>query len=91
MPSVHMVLLTSLKSILMFTLQGLRCETAEEFRWSLMNPYSERFPWAGCTPIGPTWSGHDDVLKKKHYNGLSTKQSKSFESVKGLKLILLHD
>ncbi|KAI3977608.1 hypothetical protein MKX01_000521 [Papaver californicum] len=59
--------------------EGLICETAEEFRESLVNPYSERFTWAGSTPRGPTWSN------------FPLKKTKSAEGAKGLKLILLHN
>ncbi|CDP19317.1 unnamed protein product [Coffea canephora] len=71
--------------------EGLRCETAEEFRESLVNPFSERFLWTASSPRGPTWSCLDDVvLREKYYNGPSRKQSK-LEPAKGLKLILLHN
>ncbi|KAI3991429.1 hypothetical protein MKX01_006728 [Papaver californicum] len=73
--------------------EGLICETAEEFRESLVNPYSERFMWAGSTPRGPTWSSFNDtsVLKEKCYQDFPLKKTKSAEGAKGLKLILLHN
>ncbi|KAI3892699.1 hypothetical protein MKW92_051735 [Papaver armeniacum] len=72
--------------------EGLICETAEEFRESLVNPYSERFMWAGSTPRGRTWSSFNDtpVLRETCYLGFPAKKRKSAESAKGLKLILLH-
>lgn len=71
--------------------QGLICETAQEFRNSLVNPFSERFLWADSSPRGQTWSVIDDVeLKDKYYRSPSKKSSKG-ESTKGLKLILVHN
>ncbi|KAL3830270.1 hypothetical protein ACJIZ3_019072 [Penstemon smallii] len=72
--------------------EGVICETAEEFRGSLVNPFSERFLYADSSPRGPTWSCADDaVLKEKYYPSPSKKLSKSGDGVKGLKLILLHN
>ncbi|PIN10905.1 hypothetical protein CDL12_16507 [Handroanthus impetiginosus] len=72
--------------------EGVVCETAEEFRRSLVNPFSSRFLYSNSSPIGPTWSCADDtVLKEKYYPSPSRKLSKSGEGVKGLKLILLHN
>nr|DAD39280.1 TPA_asm: hypothetical protein HUJ06_013603 [Nelumbo nucifera] len=72
--------------------EGLICETAEEFRESLVNPYSERFLWVDSTPRGPTWSCSDDVvLKEKYYRFPMKKTSKPAESARGLKLILFHN
>ncbi|RZC73480.1 hypothetical protein C5167_048959 [Papaver somniferum] len=73
--------------------EGLICETAEEFRESLVSPYSERFMWAGSTPRGPTWSSFNDrsVLREKCYQDFPLKKTKSAEGAKGLKLILLHN
>ncbi|KAA8546331.1 hypothetical protein F0562_002930 [Nyssa sinensis] len=71
--------------------EGLICETAEDFRESLVNPFSERFLWADSSPRGPTWSCIDDVvLREKYYRCPLKKLSKS-EAAKGLKLILLHN
>nr|GMC47532.1 FHA domain-containing protein PS1 [Ipomoea batatas] len=36
--------------------EGLLCETASDFRESLVNPFSERFLWADSSPRGTTWS-----------------------------------
>ncbi|XP_073276022.1 FHA domain-containing protein PS1-like [Primulina huaijiensis] len=73
--------------------EGLICETAEEFRRSLANPFSERFLYTQSSPRGPTWSIVDDsILKEIYYPSPSKKLSKSGgECVKGLKLILLHN
>ncbi|KAI3464411.1 hypothetical protein Pfo_021074 [Paulownia fortunei] len=72
--------------------EGVICETAEEFRGSLVNPFSARFLYSNSSPIGPTWSCVDDaVLKEKYYPSPSKKLSKSGEGAKGLKLILLHN
>ncbi|KAJ6693599.1 hypothetical protein OIU85_004381 [Salix viminalis] len=71
--------------------EGLICETAKEFRDSLVNPFSERFLWADSSPRGLTWSVSDDlVLKDRYYRSPSKKSSKG-EGAKGLKLILLHN
>ncbi|KAL7118134.1 hypothetical protein ACP275_03G116200 [Erythranthe tilingii] len=73
--------------------EGVICETAEEFRGSLVSPFSERFLYAESSPVGPTWSGVDDaVLKERYYPSSLKRQSKSGEvSAKGLKLVLLHN
>lgn len=72
--------------------QGLICETAQEFRESLVNPFSERFLWAQSSPRGLTWSHLDDVVLRERYSRCPfKKQSKGGEAVKGLKLILLHN
>ncbi|KAF8411853.1 hypothetical protein HHK36_004412 [Tetracentron sinense] len=73
--------------------EGLICETAEEFRASLVNPYSERFLWTESTPRGATWSCLDDVILKENYYQcpIKKKTSKASEAAKGLKLILLHN
>ncbi|KAL3503950.1 hypothetical protein ACH5RR_033791 [Cinchona calisaya] len=72
--------------------EGLRCETAEEFRESLVNPFSERFLWIDSSARGPTWSCLDDVvLWENYYDSTSRKQSKIGEVAKGLKLVLLHN
>lgn len=83
----------SSSDIALCLLQGLLCETAEEFRQSLVNPFSVRFLWTDSSPRGPTWSCVDDVvLKEKYYNNPPIhKQSKSGEATKGLKLILHHN
>ncbi|KAK4413288.1 FHA domain-containing protein PS1 [Sesamum alatum] len=72
--------------------EGVVCETAQEFRGSLVNPFSSRFLYSDSSPIGPSWSCFDDVvLKEKYYPSPSKKLSKSGEGAKGLKLILLHN
>ncbi|XP_022858067.1 FHA domain-containing protein PS1-like [Olea europaea var. sylvestris] len=72
--------------------EGVLCETAEEFRDSLVNPFSDRFLYMDSAPRGPTWTFADDaVLKDKYYPGPLKKLSKSGEGVKGLKLVLLHN
>ncbi|KAK9713769.1 hypothetical protein RND81_06G050300 [Saponaria officinalis] len=73
--------------------EGMMCETGEEFRESLVNPFSERFMWTDSSPRGQTWSCADDfVLKEKFYpSSLKMMTPKSRENVKGLKLILLHN
>lgn len=74
-----------------FSFQGLICETAQEFRESLMNPFSERFLWVDSSPRGQTWSVTDDVFLREKYNRFPLKKSLKGESAKGLKLILLHN
>ncbi|XP_017244092.2 FHA domain-containing protein PS1 [Daucus carota subsp. sativus] len=73
--------------------EGIICEAAEEFRDSLVNPFSDRFLWAKSSPRGLTWSCIDDiVLREKYYRGPFKKPpSKSGESLKGLKLILVQN
>ncbi|KAI8002617.1 FHA domain-containing protein PS1 [Camellia lanceoleosa] len=72
--------------------EGLVCETAQEFRDSLVNPFSERFLWADSSPRGRTWSCADDVVLREKYSRSSRKPSKLGEGgAKGLKLILLHN
>ncbi|XP_016478195.1 FHA domain-containing protein PS1-like [Nicotiana tabacum] len=72
--------------------EGLNCETAEDFRESLVNPFSERFLWKDSSPRGSTWSCVDDfVLGEPYYPGALKQSSKSGQAAKGLKLILLHN
>ncbi|XP_055833730.1 FHA domain-containing protein PS1-like isoform X2 [Solanum dulcamara] len=72
--------------------EGLNCETAEEFRESLVNPFSERFLWKDSSPRGRTWACEDDfVLRETYYHGPPKKPSMSGEAAKGLKLVLLHN
>ncbi|XP_074279557.1 FHA domain-containing protein PS1 isoform X2 [Silene latifolia] len=72
--------------------EGMICETGDEFRESLVNPFSERFMWTDSCPRGQTWSCADDfVLKQKFYPSSLKMTPKSRENVKGLKLILLHN
>ncbi|KAF5735401.1 hypothetical protein HS088_TW15G00903 [Tripterygium wilfordii] len=71
--------------------EGLICETAQEFRDSLVNPFSERFLWSGSSPRGHTWSVLDDVVLKERYCRYPFKKSSKGEGAKGLKLILLHN
>ncbi|OVA04110.1 Forkhead-associated (FHA) domain [Macleaya cordata] len=74
--------------------EGLICETAEEFRESLVNPYSARFLWGESIPRGSTWSCLDEAAvlrEKKCYQFFPVKKTKAAEGAKGLKLILLHN
>ncbi|KAK8336684.1 hypothetical protein V6Z12_A09G136500, partial [Gossypium hirsutum] len=48
--------------------EGLMCETVQEFRESVVNPFSERFMWADSSPRGHTWSVMDDVVLRDKYN-----------------------
>ncbi|KAI3458655.1 hypothetical protein Pfo_015318 [Paulownia fortunei] len=69
--------------------EGIISESAEQFRRSLINPFSVRFLYSDSSPIGPICSSVDDaVLKEKYYPIPSKKLPKSEEAVKGLKLIL---
>ncbi|KAK8478089.1 hypothetical protein V6N13_059472 [Hibiscus sabdariffa] len=70
--------------------EGLNCETVQEFRESLVNPFSERFMWADSSPRGHTWSVVDDVVLRDKYNRCPLKKP-SKGDIKGLKLILLHN
>ncbi|KAK7364599.1 hypothetical protein VNO80_13336 [Phaseolus coccineus] len=70
--------------------EGLLCEPVQEFRESLVNPFSERFLWTNSSPRGQTWSCQDDVvLREKYCPAPFCKSSKTTAS--GLKLILLHN
>ncbi|CAJ1947872.1 unnamed protein product [Sphenostylis stenocarpa] len=70
--------------------EGLLCEPVQEFRQSLVNPFSERFLWTNSSPRGQTWSCQDDlVLREKYCCAPLCKPSK--RSASGLKLILLHN
>ncbi|KAI9085559.1 hypothetical protein K1719_032402 [Acacia pycnantha] len=71
--------------------EGLLCETVEEFRDSLVNPFSERFLWANSSPRGQTWSCQDDVILREKYCRFPSRKSSKGEGAKGLKLILLHN
>ncbi|XP_028805777.1 FHA domain-containing protein PS1 isoform X2 [Neltuma alba] len=71
--------------------EGLPCETVEEFRDSLVNPFSERFLWADSSPRGQTWSCQDDVVLREKYCHSPSRKSSKGEGAKGLKLILLHN
>ncbi|KAL9317763.1 hypothetical protein ACSQ67_014280 [Phaseolus vulgaris] len=59
--------------------KGLLCETVQQFRQSLANPFSERFMWPKSSPRGLTWSCQDDLVLREKYCGLPSKA--------GLKLI----
>ncbi|CAL1363458.1 unnamed protein product [Linum trigynum] len=72
-------------------LEGLVCETAQEFRGSLVNPFSERFLWGESSPRGQTWSVHDDVVLKERYYPAPHRKLTRGETARGLKLILLSD
>ncbi|KAG4183571.1 hypothetical protein ERO13_A09G117000v2 [Gossypium hirsutum] len=72
-------------------LQGLMCETVQEFRESVVNPFSERFMWADSSPRGHTWSVMDDVVLRDKYNRCPLKKPSKGGDIKGLKLILLHN
>ncbi|KAI3726744.1 hypothetical protein L1987_66548 [Smallanthus sonchifolius] len=65
--------------------EGIMCEAAEEFRESLVNPFSERFMWVGSSARGLTWScvDDDDILRQK-YHRFGLNGSHGF---KGLKLL----
>ncbi|XP_040997994.1 FHA domain-containing protein PS1 [Juglans microcarpa x Juglans regia] len=71
--------------------EGLICETAPQFRESLVNPFSERFLWADSSPRGRTWSYLDDMVLREQYCRCPFKKSAKGESAKGLKLILYHN
>nr|XP_023905594.1 FHA domain-containing protein PS1 isoform X2 [Quercus suber] len=71
--------------------EGLICETAQEFRESLVNPFSDRFLWADSSPRGLTWSYKDDIVLREQYYRCPLKKSAKGESAKGLKLILHHN
>ncbi|ONH90442.1 hypothetical protein PRUPE_8G054200 [Prunus persica] len=71
--------------------EGLLCETAEEFRESLVNPISERFMWPDSSPRGRTWSYVPDAVLRERYSSCPLKKSSTGEGAKGLKLILLHN
>ncbi|KAG6672467.1 hypothetical protein I3842_16G058800 [Carya illinoinensis] len=71
--------------------EGLICETAPQFRESLVNPFSERFLWADSSPRGLTWSHFDDMVLREQYCRCPFKKSEKGEGVKGLKLILFHN
>ncbi|GJU22191.1 FHA domain-containing protein PS1 [Tanacetum coccineum] len=62
--------------------EGVMCEEAEEFRRSLVNPFSERFMWVGSSARGLTWSCVDDVVR--NYHGCSLHGS---HRLKGLRLL----
>ncbi|KAK7379811.1 hypothetical protein VNO78_34334 [Psophocarpus tetragonolobus] len=62
--------------------RGLLCETVQQFRHSLVNPFSERFMWPKSSPRGLTWSCKDDLVLREKYCGLPPKI--------GLKLITDH-
>ncbi|KAK7380602.1 hypothetical protein VNO78_33117 [Psophocarpus tetragonolobus] len=69
--------------------EGLLCEPVQDFRESLVNPFSERFLWTKSTPLGQTWSCQDDIVLREKYCPFPLwKSSKGVAS--GLKLILLH-
>ncbi|XP_075636315.1 uncharacterized protein LOC142608410 isoform X3 [Castanea sativa] len=71
--------------------EGLICETAQEFRESLVNPFSDRFLWADSSPRGLTWSYKDDIVLREQYYRCPFKKSAKGETAKGLKLILHHN
>ncbi|KAG6388808.1 hypothetical protein SASPL_150244 [Salvia splendens] len=72
--------------------EGVICETAREFRTSLVNPFSARFLYSDSSPRGATWTCVDDtVLKEKYYPSPKKKATRSGDGAKGLKLILLHN
>ncbi|CAN6686298.1 unnamed protein product [Malus baccata var. baccata] len=72
--------------------EGLLCETAQEFRESLVNPLSERFMWPDSSPCGRTWSYTGNVALREKYNSCGPlKKLSNGEGAKGLKLILHHN
>ncbi|GMH00314.1 hypothetical protein Nepgr_002153 [Nepenthes gracilis] len=88
----HLVLLTNNISMKIKAMaEGLICETAEEFRASLVNPFSERFMWADSSPRGQTWSCLDDIVLRENFYPSSLKMTDKVESIKGLKLLLHHN
>uniref|UniRef100_A0A803NKX3 FHA domain-containing protein n=1 Tax=Cannabis sativa TaxID=3483 RepID=A0A803NKX3_CANSA len=87
----HVLLSDDLTLKIQAMAEGFICETVQEFRESLMNPFSERFLWADSSPRGQTWSVLDDVVLREKYNRYPSKKSSKGESAKGLKLILLHN
>nr|GEX57804.1 hypothetical protein [Tanacetum cinerariifolium]GEZ01608.1 hypothetical protein [Tanacetum cinerariifolium] len=62
--------------------EGVMCEEAEEFRRSLVNPFSERFMWVGSSARGLTWSCVDDVVRNYHRCSLH-----GSHRLKGLRLL----
>ncbi|KAK1433582.1 hypothetical protein QVD17_10494 [Tagetes erecta] len=65
--------------------EGIMCEAAEEFRESLVNPFSERFMWVGSSARGLTWSCvDDDAIVWQKYHGFGLNKS---HRIKGLKLL----
>ncbi|KAK4803769.1 hypothetical protein SAY86_003586 [Trapa natans] len=72
--------------------EGLLCETVQDFRESLIDPFSERFMWAESSPRGQTWSLRDDAfLKNKCFQHPFKKNPRGGDYAKGLKLILRHN
>ncbi|KAL8138274.1 hypothetical protein V2J09_004275 [Rumex salicifolius] len=70
--------------------EGLICESADEFRESLVSPYSRRFLWADSWPRGQTWSHLDDVILRDHFYTAAAAPLKTSTAPKGLKLLLLN-
>nr|XP_043617313.1 uncharacterized protein LOC122589136 [Erigeron canadensis] len=64
--------------------EGIMCEAAKEFHRSLVNPFSERFMWAGSLARGRTWSCLDDDILRQKYYGCSLNGP---HMLKGLKLL----
>ncbi|TKY51537.1 FHA domain-containing protein PS1 [Spatholobus suberectus] len=58
--------------------KGLLCETVQQFRQSLVNPFSERFMWPNSSPRGLTWSCQDDLVLREKYCGLPSKAGLKF-------------
>ncbi|GAB2271948.1 hypothetical protein Dimus_006776 [Dionaea muscipula] len=88
----HLVLLTNDIALRIKAMgEGLICETAEEFRESLVNPFSERFLWADSSPRGQTWSFLDDIALRQNFYPSSLKLPCKADNMKGLKLILVND
>ncbi|KAK9149243.1 hypothetical protein Scep_008000 [Stephania cephalantha] len=86
----RLILLTNSVSLKIKAMaEGLICETPEEFRESIVNPWSERFMWAESTPRGATWSCSDEAVLKEMCH--SKRTARATEPAKGLKLILLHN
>ncbi|CAB4289492.1 unnamed protein product [Prunus armeniaca] len=63
--------------------EGLLCETAEEFRESLVNPISERFMWPDSSPRGRTWSYVPDAVLRERYSSCPLKKSSTGKDAKG--------
>ncbi|KAK8958514.1 hypothetical protein KSP40_PGU011272 [Platanthera guangdongensis] len=89
----QLVLLTSSTTLRIKAMaEGLLCETAKEFRESLVNPFSKRFLWMESSPRGSTWSCLEVVLPENCHKqfAAAVRTPKGEGTVKGLKLILLH-
>ncbi|KAF7820056.1 FHA domain-containing protein PS1 [Senna tora] len=64
--------------------EGLLCESVEEFRGSLVNPFSERFLWTSSSPRGLTWSLQDDVVLREKYCRSPLRKSSKGEGARAI-------